>query len=300
LGPNVWAQEFASLFIPGPSNRFFQHEQSFYEGAEVRGSDQDLQTRSWRVRGMGPVAEMNKHEITAGIDAGELKLSHPDSRLNDYRTFQGMLGWRYYGKTNKVKSLTVSYGSASDKPFEKNKNNIASGNYLHQFNERWWGAVNWSNNRNFANNVPIPGFFYVAKMSREETLLLGLPFVFWRKSFANGMRYQHTSFIPWNHQMELGYFWGPFSGVSLNFEHRPQQFLRSEREERSQRFFFVEQKLSLVWQGAVIPRILQFRVEAGRAFNRRVFEAENFSQKKVFDIPIEDANFVSAQITSMF
>lgn len=300
LQPSLFAQDFASLFQPGKSRNFFQFEQSRYSGATIANSTEKLQTSHWRARAMAPVVDVNQNEFTLGVDAGELKLDHPDERLKDYRTFQGMLGWRSYGKQNKVRSFSMSYGSASDKPFDDSQNTTASANYLHQTSEKWWVAVNWSNNRNFANNIPIPGFFYVSKASREETLLLGLPFVFWRKRYENGAGFQMLSFFPWNHQLEASYSWKPFHQVALSFEHRPQQFLTDDRVKREERFFFVEQKAALVVQGALIPFVLQWRLEAGHAFNRRVFEAENFSQEKRYDLRLGDANFVSGQLTSFF
>ena len=294
------AQDFAGLFRPGPSLKNFSFEETLYSGVSVNNSDEKLQQRNWRARANAPVWNNGKHEISAGGEAGELYLNHEFPVLRNYKTLQGSLGWRYYGETNKVRGVTMSYGSASDRPFADAENNVASANYLHQFNEKWWLAVNWSNNRNFANGVPIPGFFYVAKMSREETLLLGLPFVFWRKRFESGFGYQWTSFVPWNHQAEVTYNWGPFSGIALGFEHRPQQFLRDDRESSRDRFFFVEQKAYIALSGAIIPRVLQWRVEAGHAFNRRFFEARNFSQEKRFDIPVGDATFVGIQLTSNF
>lgn len=300
LFQTLFAQDFTSLFVPGKSRTFSQVEQFVYSGASLSGTDQKLQTSSWRARLMAPVVDSEKNEFSIGVEAGELKLDHPDERLRDYRTFQGMLGWRSYGRKNKVRSLNLSYGSASDRPFDDAQNTIASANYLHQTSEKWWIGVNWSNNRNFANNVPLPGFFYVSKATREETLLLGLPFVFWRKRYESGFGYQMLAFFPWNHQYEVSYSWKPFHQVALSFEHRPQQFLTDDRLKREERFFFVEQKASVVVSGALIPFVLQWRVEVGHAFNRRVFEAENFSQDKRYDLQLGDANFVGAQITSRF
>jgi hypothetical protein len=294
------AQDFASLFQPGKSRHFFQLEESIYSGSTISGSPDKLQTSHRRARASAPVWDENQHEITLGVDAGELKLNHPDDRLKDYRTLQGSVGWRSYGRQNKVRSFNLSYGSASDKLFDDPQNTTASLNYLHQTSEKWWVAVNWSNNRNFANNIPIPGFFYVSKASREETLLLGLPFVFWRKRYENGFGFQMLNFFPWNHQFEASYSWKPFHQMAFVFEHRPQQFLTDDRVNREERFFYVEQKASLVVQGAIIPFVFQWRVEAGHAFKRRVFEAENFSQSKRYDLPLGDANFLAGQLTSFF
>jgi hypothetical protein len=294
------AQDFAALFRPGPSPKSFSYEETLYAPAKVNGSDRDLQQRQWRVRAAAPVWNGGNKEVTFAAEAGDLVLHHPSQALHPYRTVQGTLAWRYYGQNNKVRSVNVSYGSASDRPFARAANDTQAANYLHQFNEKWWGAVNYSNNRNFANGVPLPGFFYAVKMTREETLLLGLPVVFWRRRFESGVDLQSVAFFPWNYRFQAGYFWGPFTGVTLGFEHQPQQFFREDREHKRERFFFREQKVTLALNGAVIPRVLQWRLEVGRAFNRSFFEAKNFSEERNFDIPVGDVTFAAVQLTSTF
>lgn len=298
---NAFAQDFGSLFRPGPSKRNISFEEILYAPTKVHQSRDELELRNWRLRANAPVWSDGAQEVTVGAEAGDLVMHHENPLLKNYRTLQGNIGWRRYVEKNRVRSVSVSFGSSSDAPFARERNSVASANYLHQTSEKWWFAVNWSNNRNFANGIPIPGFFYVAKASREENLILGLPFVFWRKRFGNGFNTQMTSFFPWNHQAEAGYFWKPTTGASIGFEHRPQQFLRDDRQSKRDRFFFVEQRAYVVVQGTAIPSVLQWRLEAGRAFNRRVFEARNFSQKdKRFNINFEDANFLALQVTSSF
>ena len=280
------AQDFAALFRPGPSPKSFSYEDSSYAPAKVNGSDRELQQRQWRVRAAAPVWNGGNKEVTLAAEAGDLVLHHPSAALQPYRTVQGTLAWRYYGQNNKVRSVNVSYGSASDRPFARPANDTQSANYLHQFNAKWWGGLNYSNNRNFANGVPLPGFFYVAKMTREETLLFGLPVVVWRKRFFPGFDIQASTFLPWTYNFQVGYYWGPHTGLTLSAEHRPQQFFRENRESTQERFFYREQKVTLALNGAIIPRVLQWRLEVGRAFNRSFFEAKNFNDEKSFDIPV--------------
>lgn len=300
LSGAAYAQDFAGLFVPGPSPTNLSFEESFYQNAKISHSDDKLEQKQWRAKGNTPVWNNGKQEITFGLEAGDLVLHHPSPVLHPYRTIQGTLGWRYYGQENKTRGLSLSYGSASDRPFARASNEFINANYLHQFSSgKWWGAVNYSNNRSFANGIPLPGFFYVSKASREETLLLGLPFVFWRKRFENGFDTQVVSFFPWNHQMHVGWFWNPSHGVTLGFEHRPQQFFRDERPSRRDRFFYREQKLTLAVQGSVM-HMLQWKLEAGRAFNRSFFEARNFNEDKRFDIPVDDTYFIGAQASTRF
>lgn len=294
------AQDMAAMFRPGPSSYNFNARETFYGGAKVSGSDKKLEQREWELRGSGPIWNHKGWEISGGVEARDLIMDHPSPVFKTYRTVQGTLGARRYGIENIVRGFNISYGSASDKPFKRIANDTASANYMHQFNEKWWMLVNWSNNRTFLNNVPLPGVFYVAKANREETLLYGLPVLLWRKRWQSGFEAHYFGFIPFNHRAHIGWFWDPFHGVTLGYEHQPRVFFRDDRVERRERFFFVEQRVLLDLRGAVIPRRLEWEVGVGHAFNRSAFESENFGSKKRFDIPLGDTWLAQAKLTSQF
>lgn len=294
------AQDLSSLFRPGPSGSSVLLRQQFYGDAKVEGSQRRLQHREWQARVNSTVFVKDGWEYTAGINAQDLVWHHPLPVLHPYRTMEGTIGARRFGKMGEVRGMTLSYGSASDRPFARASNDTASANYVHQFNEKWWGLVNWSNNRTFLNNVPLPGVFYVAEMSREKSLMLGFPAILWRTRLASGFEWQYMGFLPFNHRAHIGQFWDPFHGVTLSYEHRPQVFFRNERQAERDRLFFIEHRAMLELQGAIIPRELQWQLGVGTSFNRRVYEAKNISEEKKFDIPLGDTYLVSAQITSQF
>ena len=296
----VYAQDMTGLFRPGPSGHSALLRQQFYGDAKVEGSARRLQQREWQARVNGTVWSNDSWEVTTGIDAQDLVWHHPSPVLNPYRSFQGNLAARRFGKANRVRGVSLSYGSASDRPFAKAENNTAGANYIYQFNEKWWGLVNWSNNRTFLNNVPLPGVFYVAKMTQQETLMIGFPAVIWRYRMASGFEAQYFGFLPYNHRAHIGWFWNPLHGITLGYEHRPQTFLRDERISKRERLFFVESRTMLEVQGAIIPRLLQWQVGVGTAFNRRVYEAKNIQEEKRFDLPLGDTWLASGQLTSQF
>jgi hypothetical protein len=75
---------------------------------------------------------------------------------------------------------------------------------------------------------------------------------------------------------------------SFNFRPGPAPYalILNQRDSDRDRFFFVEQRAFLGVRRATIPFVLQWRFEAGRAFNRRAYEARAFSeQKKHFTSP---------------
>lgn len=297
---SAFSQDLGGLFRPGPSGHSALIRQQFYGDAKVEGSSRRLQQREWQARVNGTVYQDDGWELTAGLNAQDLVWHHPSPLFHPYRTFEGNVAARRFGKANQVRALSLSYGSASDRPFAQASNDTAGANYIHQFNEKWWGLVNWSNNRTFLNNVPLPGVFYVAEMSREKTLMVGLPAFVWRQRNAAGFEAQYFGFLPFNHRAHIGWFWDQFHGITLGYEHRPQVYLRDGRDEKRDRLFFVENRAVIEVQGAIKPQVLQWQIGVGTAFNRRVYEAENFAEDKEFDVPLGDTYFVSAQITSQF
>ncbi len=237
-------------------------------------------------------------EATVGLEAHDLVLHHPSPLLHPYRSFQGTLGARRFGVPDKIRGMSLSYGSASDRPFARPANDTASANYLHQFNHRWWGLVNWSNNRAFLNNVPIPGVFYVQKATKEKTLMYGLPVLVWRKRWESGLEGGYFGFIPFNHRAHVGWFWEDKQGLTLNYEYRPQAYFRENRLADRERLFFVENRLTLQWQRQV--KAAQLELGVGRAFARSVFEAKNLRDDKRFDVPLGDAWLVQGQFGLAF
>lgn len=297
---NAYAQDLSGVFRSGPTSHSMSFDQHLYGHSSVQGSSEKLNQREWQARATGSVWDTQKWEVTGGVDAQDLVLHHPSPVLNTYRSFQGTVGVRRYSKKNQIRGLGLSYGSASDKPFAKASNDTAGANYIHQFNEKWWGLVNWSNNRIFLNNIPLPGVFYVSKMTPQETLLFGFPAVLWRKRFEIGFEFQYFGFLPYSHRAHVGWFWNRFHGISLSYEHRPRTFLRNDRVSKSDRLFFVEQRAMIEVQGVIIPRVLQWQVGLGTAFNRSVFEAKNIREEKRFNILLGDTWLASAQLNSQF
>lgn len=294
------AQDLGGLFRPGPTGHSISLGQQVYGDSKVQGSTKRLQQREWQARVLGTVWDNEKWEVTAGVDAQDLILHHPSTVLDTYRSFQGAVGVRRYSKKNQIRGMSLSYGSASDRPFAKSSNDTAGGNYLHQFNKKWWGLINWSNNRTFLNNVPLPGVFYVSKMTPKETLLFGFPAVLWRRRFESGFEVQYFGLLPYSHRAHAGWFWNRFHGVTLSYENRPRTFFRNDRVSKSERLFFVEQRAMLDVQGVFIPQILKWQIGVGTSFNRSVFEAKNIQQDKRFNLLLGDTWLASAELSSQF
>lgn len=296
----VQAQDFASIFRPGPSGHSALVRETFYGDASVPGSGRKLQQREWQGQVNGTVWANKNWETTAGINAQDLILHHSGPLLNPYRSMTGTVGVRRFGQKDEVRGFNMSYGSASDRPFAHAANDTLSANYFHQINSKWWGAVNWSNNRIFLNNIPLPAVFYVQEASRQRTFMVGFPLLVWRQRWANGIDAGYSGFLPYSHRAHAYWFWNDFHGAGVAYEFRPQTFFRDDRETRRDRVFFVEHKIALELQGAIIPRMLQWQLALGHAFNRSIFEAKNFNGDKYGAQKLGESVYVAGQLSSHF
>src|SRR5690606_26064877 len=109
----------------------------------------------------------------------KLDLNDQAEFVRDYYNVQGSISYRRMTEDQNFWSAAVSFGSASDEPFKNGRDSTLGANFLKKFNRRWFGILNYSNNRSFLNNIPLPGFIYVKEMSQERSLILGFPIVYW-------------------------------------------------------------------------------------------------------------------------
>src|SRR5690606_8970904 len=116
------------------------------------------------------------------------------------------------------------------------------------FNKRWFGALNYSNNRTFAKNIPLPGFFYVHTMTREKILIFGLPFAFIKVPIGTLFSFQYLGFLPWRHGAKLTL---EREGAKpyIFLEQNPESFLPYGRANEDDRFYWVRREAGVGLEG---------------------------------------------------
>src|SRR5690606_12799452 len=138
------------------------------------------------------------------------------------------VGYRKETEADKFWFMSLSYGSASDRPFKNNRDNTLGANFIKKFNSNWFALVNYSNNRNFLNNIPIPGFFYIKEMSREQTLVFGIPFIFWMKPISDNWSFRYLGLLPWTHRLKILYTKFAMISPYVSLEQSPQSYFRHD------------------------------------------------------------------------
>lgn len=215
----------------------------------------------------------NMKSVTASYRSQKLDLSE-----NDFYNIQGSLAYRQMNEEGNFWSFGASFGAASDRPFKNGRDNTLSVTYLQKINPRWFGVLNYSNNRPFLNNVPLPGFFWIKEMSAEKTFIIGFPFLVWTHPLGSRLSFRYMGLLPWTHRVRLVYK-GDVVWPYLAIEQGPMNFFRHDRDKTNERFFWFERKLGGGFEGK-INSLLKYDFFAGLSFDRQFFEARNFSEKK--------------------
>ena len=192
----------------------------------------------------------------------------------------------------------ITIGSASDRPF-------ASG-------EEWtadvtWaigapfliGFINWQNNRDWLNGLPIPGAALRAKQGNWFTAVAGFPYsaIGWRpvKQWELAASYEFPRTI----YTQIRY--RPTDSLKLfaGFEWDNQRYFRHDREDRNDRLWYVEKRLvgGVRWDLSEHGFLEAF---AGYAFDRFWFEGHTYEDRHDCRIDIGDGPFAGVQFGLRF
>ena len=174
--------------------------------------------------------------------------------------------------------LSIQMGSASDVPFARydDEELMATWFLTMPSGERnaWVVFLNYSNNRDFANHIPLPGFGYSFGDNRWCRGLVGLPVIaatFFPKSKAN----LALTYLPLlNIKAELGYdFIAPLR-LFAEFSWSNEIYFRNAQPDKKLRLFLVDKRLS----GGVRlrpARWAEVRLAGGWLFDRSSFESRS-------------------------
>ncbi|MCX5797068.1 MAG: hypothetical protein NTY77_16365 [Elusimicrobia bacterium] len=174
--------------------------------------------------------------------------------------------------------LSAGVGSASDQLFDSIHETSLRATAAYRIPSRemnsWLFLLAYSNNRQFANNVPLPGVAYMVR-SPEHGLeaILGLPFLAVSYKPTPDWSGRLAIFGPNNLSVEWACLrWKPAQAYA-GFDWSQREWLRAHRPDNSQRLFFDEKKWTL---GTRFPLAGKVRLDLAGAyeFNRRFYESD--------------------------
>lgn len=173
--------------------------------------------------------------------------------------------------------------------------NTLTANFLYRASPKWLFLANYSNNRSFLNNIPLPSVMYIHTMSREKVVLLGLPFLFIKSPLGNNFSYSLSSFIPYNHNLIFHYQAHRFIELGLGIKQNIQTFMRSDRENRDDRVYLRRRSVFLEIKSG-LSRKLEIQFKTGYAFGMQLSESESYSDSDRVLTKLEDGPYAQIQL----
>ncbi len=257
-----------------------------------------------------PVAKTAKDTWTLSLRGQRFALSGAAplavaSMIPDRMYNVGMgVGYAHQIKTGRFWGMNADYGSASDHPFTSTRVNTMGATTMYGWSksaqEHWTLLVNYSNNRPFLNNIPLPGFAYTYIASPNFRITAGAPFALVAWKFAPLWSLDFFTIAPWTVRTAIGYQVAGFYQLYGAGEFDQQMFLRRDRAVRKERLFYDEKKLSIGFKGPV-TRELGFDFNAGYAFARSFFEAEQYrDRRKAPRTRLDSAWFAGLSVSMSF
>lgn len=281
VGHSVWAQGFE---LPGIKSPFAQKKIIRISGGRTPESD------------FGPGApavrtQQSNFNLTIPYQIAEeenLRFSYSDTRLNFDPEVSGLpnlaavefgLGYSRPLTPNSNWGLSAKFGSASDRIFsgpDVTATNItATWVRPKEDDGQWIWLLNYSNNRPFWNEIPLPGFAYIYSPNSEFQGVFGFPFAFFQWKFRPNWGWNVVSVLPWHLKTSVSYDLLPFTPITAGLDISHQTFFRAERADRAERIFFEERKL-FIGLRSPLTKWLMADLEIGRAYQRRAFEAVEY------------------------
>lgn len=188
--------------------------------------------------------------------------------------------YSYEVSKNKQYFASLSYGSQSDQPYKNSEVNTLNATGIYSFSSnpksRWTLLLNYSNNRPFLNNIPLPFFVYTYIGSKNFIGSFGAPFasIFWK--FAPKWDLNLFILVPWILKAQVGYsVWGPLQ-TYFGIDFSQSSYFQYGRSNEKERLFYEESKVFFGVK-SFLSRQAMLNLEFGHSFNRTFFFAEDYS-----------------------
>lgn len=301
---SLQAFELGQLFSPpGKKRTVITTSGNLHQDARLTGSETRSQLGFAELSASTPVYQDQDTSWTVSATAREIKMEPNNSPYPDLYDIRIGVGYSKNLENNRTVSLLGGLGSASDKPFNANRDYTTNitGVYTVPIDDqkKWLYMFNYSNNRTFLNNIPLPGIAWMYAPSRDFSFILGLPFAFINWQFSEKWGVNAMTFLPYTHKANIFYKFVPFAQIYGGFEFSQIVHYLHDRASNRERLFFDERKLVLGLKGP-INKITYAELETGYAFDRRFFKAEDFSYRPTDATVLGSTPFIRLQLRVAF
>ena len=301
-------QFFQSLTSPvGKAQPILSYRFRYYFSEPVLGQATDLSQGEHQVFSLIPLWQNSTHELTwlilfnvndvqtqAFLPTAGVPFPEP---LWDLRFGPS---YRQELKNHWVTGGNFLFGSASNEPFAAGDDLEYIANWYLKIpghkKDAWFVFLNYSNNREFLNQIPLPGFAYYFGSTSWFKGLVGIPLAGFQ-------------FLP-REDLKLGFFYFPARNIAAELSYEPlphsilkiysyfqwdnQRYFRNGRPDSRDRFFYYEKRVG----GGVRVRPTywaEVELEGGYAFDRFYFEGQKYSDRFDDRVSVGNGPFLSIQ-----
>lgn len=214
---------------------------------------------------------------------------------------------RHFCENGWMVGANIRLGSASDKPFESDDEftgsltaflRIPSGEH-----NAWMFYVDVRNshaNGGF-NYIPKPGIGYQFALSNSNWAVVGMPIsaVHW-EPFDGMFKFDAMYMVPRTVNAKLAYV-TPIDGLDLytSFKTDSKVFWRHDRKDSEDALVMKDNRAALGINWAITENI-SLDASGGYAWNRRIYEAEKYSQRDKNRVDIDDGAFGALSLELAF
>ena len=197
-----------------------------------------------------------------------------------------------------IAGARLTVGSASNKPFDSAEelvvNALGTLQIPHGQRKAWLLMLQYSNNREFLQHVPIPGVAYLWQPERTFRTVVGIPFAMIHWEPATRWNIDASYFIPRTVRARIQYEIMKNTRLYSGFAWQNKRFFRADRQDGDDRLFFYDKRIlaGLQWQ---LTTQFSLDLQAGFAFDRFIFEGGNYSDRGDNRIEIQDGCFFGIQ-----
>ncbi len=285
-------------------------ESKIYETADIKHSQEKYGLRQYRVETSIPLQHLEDKKWKLHLNGfhQEIRSNYlfPNRRSIPNSLWKINAGVSHSRLTEENRTIggNLFVGTNSDRPFGYSRDLVFQANFIYKIptegDNAWIFFLNFSNDRGFANYIPIPGAAYFFRPAENLRLALGVPFffLFWtpfEKAVFN------VSYFPlYNGQAKFSYFlFGP-AHLYLQAKFEGENSRISERANSSERFLQEELQGLLGFVMPIEQRLL-LEGNGGFSWDRKVFLGEKSSDRKLGQIARPDkVPFATIKISASF
>jgi hypothetical protein len=302
--------EFAYLLSPrlGKLSTDLSYSFQLSPAQKVERQATDLGYTNQRLALFTPIAQSSSQELALSARASLLDLDTkavlPDShRALPSQFWDNRLSLLYRRQLDNgwIAGLTAGGGSPSDKPFNsEHELSLAATAFLRVPQgprDAWLFMLNYNDDRNrdISYHLPLPGLAYWYQPSPEFHALLGLPFMSARWIPAKDWDLTGSYVMPYQVRVRAGYRlaadWKTYAGFSWGNE----SWFLADREHSENRVFFWQKEATLGLVHQLTSR-LDLDLSLGYAFDRIIFQGENYGDRDQDRIDLEDGALVQIKL----